>query len=128
MAQQKPEVRVSLQPENLGSVTVEMTRSEDGALHVLLHAENPRAQSILEKSAAGLQTLLMDSTQGAVQVQVERQQSSQGGQQQPFDQDGRSGQQGQNGQQGQQSRHQQQDTDFLQQLRLGLIPLDAEAS
>lgn len=127
--QNESSVRVSLTPESLGSVTVELTRKEDGGLHILLHADNPRTQSILEKSAAGLQSLLMDGARGAVQVQVERQENSQGGQQHPYDQEGQSGgQQGQSGRQDQQSQQQRREADFLQQLRLGLIPLDGEAS
>lgn len=126
--QNQPDVRVFLQPESLGSITVELTRTEDGALQILLHADNPRAQALLEKSASNLQGLLAESTQSTVQVQVERQQNSQGGAQHPYDQEGQSGQQGQNARQDQQSQRRQQEVDFLQQLRLGLIPVDAEAS
>lgn len=119
-------VTVTLQPESLGNVTVELTRGQDGVLHVLLNAESPKTQTLLEKGALNLQGLLMDSTQGTVQVQVERQQEGQQSQQHPYDQDSQGGQQ----QQQEQSRQRQpqRDVDFLQQLRLGLIPLDGAAS
>ena len=119
-------VKVSLQPERLGSVTVELTRGADGALRVLLHADSARTLSLLERSAAGLQHMLADGAQGTVQVQVERQQAEQPGQQHPYDQN--SGQGGQR-QQEQPGRHQrQQEADFLQQLRLGLVSMEGEAS
>jgi hypothetical protein len=74
-----------------------------------------------------LQELLGAQGQKDVQIQVARQQESQ---QSDPSYDGRNG--AQNGQSGQQQEQRQQqarqDQDFLQQLRLGLIPLDGEAS
>ena len=123
-ALQSGETRVELQlnPENLGKVTVEMTWKDDGGLVVQIHAENRETQNLLNKNASGLEALLGRE----VQVEVPRQEESQ--RQDLYEQ------------QQQQHRHQQQqeerreqrkshpgDTEnFLQQLRLGLIPMEGE--
>ena len=114
---------VRLNPGNLGQVDVKLTLTQDGALQVELRAENPQTQQLLEKESMGLQHMLMRSTQQEVQIQVARQQESQ---QQAFE-DGRQGSHHQNPQQERrEERHSAED--FLQQLRLGLIPVEAEAS
>ena len=118
------ETRVELQltPENLGKVTVEMTWSQDGGLVVQIHAENRETQNLLNKNTTNLAELLGRETQREVRVEVPRQEESQ--RQDLYEQ-----------QQEQQRRQQQQEQrrkqaasgeDFLQQLRLGLIPLDGE--
>ena len=116
------ETRVELQltPENLGKVTVEMTWSKDGGLVVQLHAENRETRNLLTKNTAGLEQLLGRETQQEVRVEVPRQEESQ--REDLYEQ-----------QQEQHRRHQQEQRrkqesgeDFLQQLRLGLIPLDGE--
>lgn len=120
-------VEINLTPESLGNVRVEITRSQDGSLHVALSADTVQTRSLLEKHAGNLQNLLVDRNQGMVQVEVQRQQESQQNQNQNQNPnnsyDGRNGH-GQ-GQQQEQRRGQQQSErgeDFLQQLRLGLIP------
>ena len=115
---------LQLTPENLGAVTVELTRGADGALRVVLSAERLQTQGLLEKHMSGLQTLLANNSQEPVQIEVQRQQEAQ-----PYNNhsyDGSSGngkggyqQQGQN-----QQQQRQQGNDFLQQLRLGLVPMD----
>lgn len=116
------ETRVELQltPENLGKVTVELTWNKDGGLVVQLHAENRETQNLLSKNTAGLEQLLGRETQQEVRVEVPRQEESQ--RQDLYEQ-----------QQEQHRRHQQEQRrkqesgeDFLQQLRLGLVPLDGE--
>lgn len=117
-------IEIRLTPENLGTVVVEMTQSSDGALHVVLRASGDKAMNLLSEHAANLGSLLQSGTQGTVQVEVQRQQESQQSQQQR-NQDNQ--QQGGNHPQDQQQEHRQRhDTaqDFLQQLRLGLIPLE----
>ena len=124
-ALQKGETRVevTLTPENLGKVTVEVTLREDGTLHVALHAESSQTRGLLERSADNLMAMLGRDARQEVQVEVPRQQESQ---QQNFYDDGRQGR----GQQehGQQERRQEQRSgeDFLHQLRLGLVPGDGE--
>ncbi|WP_295751311.1 flagellar hook-length control protein FliK [uncultured Oscillibacter sp.] len=122
-ALQNGETRVELQltPENLGKVTVEMTWSKDGGLVVQMHAENRGTQNLLEKNLSGLETLLSRETQQEVRVEVPRQEESQ--RQDLYEQ-----QQNQHRRQQQEERKSQQSDseNFLQQLRLGLIPMEGE--
>ncbi len=114
-------VELQLTPENLGKVTVELTLSKDGGLVVQLHAENRETQSLLSKNTAGLEALLGRETAQEVRVEVPRQEESQ--RQDLYEQ-----QQQQHRQHRQEERRRQEtdSEDFLQQLRLGLIPLDGE--
>ena len=113
-------LELQLQPAELGRIRVEMRWSDEGALHVILHAESTRTQSLLEKDMASLQTLLGRETQQEVKVELPREQEAP---RQSFD-DGRQngGQQHHQQEQRQSSRHSGQD--FLHQLRLGLIPAE----
>lgn len=113
-------LELQLQPAELGRIRVEMRWSDEGALHVVLHAESTRTQNLLEKDMAGLQTLLGRETQQEVKVELPREQEAP---RQSFD-DGRQngGQQHHQQEQRQSSRHSGQD--FLHQLRLGLIPAE----
>lgn len=115
-------VEIQLAPENLGKVTVEVTLHEDGALHVVLHAENSQTRGLLERSADNLMAMLGREARQEVQVEVPRQQESQ---QQNF-YDGRQGHEHQSRQQQQQRQERQGGEDFLHQLRLGLVPGDGE--
>ena len=122
-ALQNGETRVELQltPENLGKVTVEMTWSKDGGLVVQMHAENRGTQELLGKNTAGLEQLLGRETGQEVRVEVPRQEESQ--RQDLYEQQQ---EHHQRRQQEQRQRHETSGEDFLQQLRLGLIPLDGE--
>ena len=113
-------LELQLQPAELGRIRVEMRWSDEGALHVILHAESTRTQNLLEKDMASLQTLLGRETQQEVKVELPREQEAP---RQSFD-DGRQngGQQHHQQEQRQSSRHSVQD--FLHQLRLGLIPAE----
>lgn len=116
-------VELRLSPENLGTVTVQLTRSQDGSLHVVLQAADSRAAELLERHASGLENILAGGNRNTVEVEVQRQQESPQSQNQhlPFDKDGNSGQRQQRQQQQQQQQTHGQD--FMQQLRLGLFPL-----
>lgn len=119
-------VRIQLTPENLGSVTVEITRSAEGIIRVALSAHSTETRGLLERHAGELQGLLTNRTQQDVEVNVQHNQEGQQGQNQQNPYDGRSGH-GQSGQEGRrQSRREQPEhgQDFMQQLRLGLIPTD----
>ena len=119
----KGETKVELQltPEHLGKITIELTKQENGALHVVLHAENNHTKTLLERDMVNMQHLLSRDTQQDVQVEVHSQQETQ--QKEFYD-----GHQRQNQQQQQEQHHQQKNGgDFLNQLRLGLIPEDEEA-
>lgn len=116
-------VEIQLNPASLGTVKVELTRSADGAMHVLLSADTLRTSNLLERHAAQLQNLLGNQNNAPVQVEVQRGQEDQGANDQHGQGDG------QNGQQQQQEEHRHghrhaQDQDFMQQLRLGLVPGD----
>ena len=123
LEQGESRITVQLTPHNLGRVEIELTHAKDGSMQVTLRAENRMTQQLLEKESAGLQTALMRSTQQEVQVEVPRQQE---GHRQSFEDDRQQGHQ-QNPQQEQKGRR-NNSSDFLNQLRLGLVPLNAEAS
>ena len=116
------ETRVELQltPENLGKVTVEMTWSKDGGLVVQMHAENRETRDLLSRNTAGLEQLLGRETQQEVRVEVPRQEESQ--REDLYEQQ----QEQHRRRQQEQRRKQESGEDFLQQLRLGLIPLEGE--
>ncbi|MGI6255413.1 MAG: flagellar hook-length control protein FliK [Acutalibacter sp.] len=114
-------VEIQLNPAELGNVKIEVTRSAEGAIYVVLSAEHAQTQSLLEHHAAGLQSMLMGSSGTEnVQVQVNRHQEGQQAENQNYD--GSSGNGRENQQQREHQRQQQEGTDFLQQLRLGLVP------
>lgn len=115
-------VRIQLTPENLGEVTVEISRSAEGVLRVALSASSADTRSLLERHAGDLQGMLNGRTEQSVEVSVQRQQESQQDQNQQHSYDGHNG----SAQDGQDRRRQQREhttpEDFMQQLRLGLIP------
>ena len=115
-------VEVQLTPEHLGKITVELRQRDDGSLHILLHAENSQTRLLLEKDLGGLQMLLHRNTNQDVQVEVPRQQEAQ---QDMYREDRQ--EQG-HGQRQQQQEKPHSSDDFLQQLRLGLIPAEEAAS
>ena len=114
-------IEVTLTPDNLGKLTVEVARGADGTLNVVLHTATERTANLLERGLDGLRQALAASAGREAQIEVRG-----GGeaQQQFLNPDG---QNGQNRQQQQQDgrRHEQRNAqDFLQQLRLGLVDVD----
>lgn len=122
-ALQSGETRVEIQltPENLGKITIEMTHSSNGNLVVQIHAENRETQNLLSKNSTHLAELLGRETEQEVRVEVPRQEESQ--RQDLYEQQQ---EQHRRHQQEQRRKHEASSEDFLQQLRLGLIPLDGE--
>lgn len=119
-------VRIQLTPENLGSVTVEITRSAEGILKVALTAGSADTRNLLERHAGDLQGMLSSRTGQSVEVSVQRQPESQQNQNQQHSYDGHNGHP-QDGREQQHSRRGHANAqDFMQQLRLGLIPTDGE--
>lgn len=120
-------VRVRLNPQSLGEVTVELRQSAEGVLHVAITAQNNQTRGLLDRHAGDLQGLLSARGQ-AVEVEVQQPQENQQNQNQ--NQNQQRNYEGQNGhgqgQDGQEERRQRRShtsgQDFLQQLRLGLIP------
>lgn len=127
MGQGESMVRIRLNPEHLGEVTVEISQNADGILHIALSARSGETRSLLERSAGELQGLLGSRTQQTVEVEVQRGQESQQNQQRQQSYDGHNGH-AQDGreQERRQRRTQTHGQDFMQQLRLGLIPVDGE--
>ena len=117
-------LEIQLSPANLGSVTVEFIRSPEGALHVVLHAENGQAAHFLNDHAQALGLMLQDTVRGEVRVEVPQPQQGQQLWQQP-DQGGQ--QQHQHQQHQQQTPPRQEAEAFLHQLRLGLLQTAPEA-
>ena len=121
LANGQTRVDIQLNPENLGKITIQMTAGEDGKLLVVLHAENRDTQNLLSKDMTKLAELLGRETQQEVRVEVPRQEESQ--RQDLYEQQQ---EQRQRQQQEQRRKRETAGEDFLQQLRLGLIPLDGE--
>lgn len=117
-------VEIKLNPANLGSVTAEFTRTPEGVLHVVLHAETEQTAKLLSDHAANLGMLLQDGNRGEVRVQVAQPQENQSAWQQP-DQEG--GRQQQHSQQQQRNTPRQEAETFLHQLRLGLVERATDA-
>ena len=114
-------VQPQLTPENLGKVTVEMTWGKEGNLVVQIHAENRGTQDLLSRSTTELAQLLGREARQEVRVEVPRQEESQ--RQDLYEQQQ---EHHQRHQQEQRRRQERSGEDFLQQLRLGLIPMDGE--
>lgn len=116
-------VEIKLTPETLGSVKIEITQDHSGVMHIVINAESGQTRGLLEKHVSGLQNMLADRGYQTVQIEVrEQQENRQTNERQDSFQDGRNGQGGQ--QQEQRRQHAPRTEDFLQQLRLGLIPLE----
>lgn len=109
------QIKIQLAPEHLGTLTIELTRMQDGALQVVLHATTEKAANLLSSRSGELGAMLQSNTQATVQVEVQRQENTQQYQQQ-------NQQHGEQGRQ-QQNPHRQRSEDFMQQLRLGLVSL-----
>jgi flagellar hook-length control protein FliK len=107
-------VELKLAPEHLGKLSVELTQGK--------HAENEQAMKLLQEHSATLVSMLHGSHSGEIQVEVPRPQQGEQPWQQPEQQPGQ--QHGRNPQE--QGRQRQSTEDFLQQLRLGLLGVEAE--
>ena len=117
-------VEITLTPETLGKLTVEITRGTDGTLNIVLHTASERAANLLEKGADGLRQMLTANAQRDVQVQVRGNEETQ---QQFLNPDGQNEQQRQGQQQQGRRREERQNAqDFMQQLRLGLVEVNGE--
>lgn len=115
-------VEIHLAPQNLGSLTIEMTKDASGALQIVLHASNAKAASVLNQHMDGLQMAMRSYSQEEVRIEIQRSDESQQQHFRQADPDGR----------GQQQNHRQQERReeehagdaFLQKLRLGLFGTD----
>ena len=122
LEQGESRVEIALSPENLGRMTVEITRTGDGALHVVLGAASEKVTALLQQNSSNLHSLLAANNQGEVHIQVQQEQPAQE-QPNPF----MNPDEGRGQQQQQQHKPQQQPSeDFVQQLRLGLVDRDTQ--
>ena len=119
-------VELTLEPEHLGKLVVEITRSDSGALHIVLSATTSRAAALLGQNTGNLQHLLMNQNRPEVQIQVR---GGEEAQQQFLNPNGQNPQEQHRQQQHRQEQRRQHTQDFMQQLRLGLVtipePVDA---
>ena len=119
-------VTTKLSPENLGSVTVSLSKGQDGVLHVALAAESEHTLRLLTEHTANLSSLLQSSGQSEVRVDIRQTQENQQ-QQQPWQQPDSNRQGSGDGQNRRQNQEQQHSgVGFIQQLRLGLLDLDGK--
>lgn len=119
-------LEIKLSPANLGTVTAEFTRTPEGVLHVVLHAETEQTARLLSDHASSLGLILQDNTRSEVRIQVAQPQENQSAWQHP-DQDGGQQQQQQSHQQQQRNTPRQEAETFLHQLRLGLVQRETDA-
>ncbi len=97
-----------------------------GALAVTISAHNDDTRALLDRHSANLQELLGGRVRESVEVNVQRNQESQQNQNQQHSYDGHNGH-AQDGQERRQPRQRHASPeDFMQQLRLGLIPGDED--
>lgn len=113
-------VQIRLTPEGLGELNITITRTESGALSVILRAADPKALNLLQQHTTDLHNTMANAMRSEVQIEVHETQNSQ--QQQLLNPDGQQ-EHGQQRQQPQQQREKQESNDFMQKLRLGLTEL-----
>ena len=116
-------VELKLTPEHLGTVTVELTRGQDGVLQIVMRTENHNTLKLLSEHSHTLSALLQGNGQKSeVRVDVPQTQDSQQLWQEHEQEKGQ--QQHQNSRQ--QEQKQSSSEDFFHQLRLGLFQTEVE--
>ena len=115
-------IQIHLAPQNLGSLTIEMTKDASGALQVVLHTSSAKAAGVLNQHMDGLQAALRGYSQEEVRIEVQRNEESQQQHFRQADPDGRGSQQHQ--QQGGRREEKHTGEAFMQKLRLGLFGAD----
>lgn len=109
-------VTIKLNPEGLGTVTVQITQALDGALQVVLQAADDTATALLQNHVNQLSQALQGTTGQTVSVEVSDPEEAM---EQGMDQENQGGH-------GQEKEEEREETepiyseDFMQQLRLGL--------
>ena len=109
-------VELQLEPQNLGRIKIELVQKDNGELHILLHAEHSEVRDLLENRLPEMQQLIRENTQQNVTVRVPEQEQNR---EQFENQQQRQGQQNPQQEQRHEPKHRE---DFLNQLRLGLVP------
>ena len=115
-------IEIRLNPQNLGSLVIQMTKDTAGVLQVVLHAASPKAEGLLNQHLNSLHSALQAYGHEEIRIEVQRGGESQ---QQDFrqaDPDGRG--QHQHRQQQERQEERQGSEEFMQKLRLGLFGLE----
>ena len=115
-------IEIRLNPQNLGSLVIQMTKDTAGVLQVVLHAASPKAEGLLNQHLNSLHSALQAYGHEEIRIEVQRGGESQ---QQDFrqaDPDGRG--QHQHRQQQERQEERQGGEEFMQKLRLGLFGLE----
>lgn len=115
------QIQIRLAPEGLGEVNVTISRTENGALSIVLRAADPKAVNLLMQHTNDLQHNMANAVRGEVQIEVREPQNSQ--QQQLLNPDGQQNREQREQQRQRQERQKQENDEFLQKLRLGLTDL-----
>lgn len=115
-------VKLSLTPASLGNIEIELSQNVQGSLQVVIHTTTEKATNLLLHHSQDLGQLLQASNNANVQISVDQQSEKQAYQENYSQHNG-----GHGGYQQQQHRHTTNE-DFLNQLRLGLISTDEQAS
>lgn len=115
-------IEIRLNPQNLGSLVIEMTKDTAGVLQVVLHASTPKAEGLLNQHLSGLHSALQGYGHEEVRLEVQHSEQSEQQHFRQADPDGR----GQHQHRQQQERHEEPGSgeEFMQKLRLGLFGLE----
>ncbi len=110
---------LQLSPSSLGNITVEMSRTPEGALNVILIAENDAAARLINEHSSKLGAMLLNTNAEQVKVEVVQVQESEQSRYEQQDNPNRQSKGNENRQQNQR-QNEQNPQDFMQRLRLGI--------
>lgn len=121
MLEETNEFELQLQPEELGKIKIKLV-IEAGKISIAMSCENQKAADILAANGGRLKAIVEERTGSETNVQVQQEDETAYHQQERQNQDGRSNEQGY-AEQRQNKKNQKDASDFVQQLRLGLLDL-----
>ncbi len=118
-------VRIQLNPANLGSVTIELTRDAAGVISIVMTPETARAAEILTQNSSSLMAALTEKGEftASIAIVVPENNENAGMMMNP---DGHNGNAQEDEEDGKKKKHDDRTegvnaADFLSQLRLGLV-------
>lgn len=121
MLEETNEFELQLHPEELGKIKIKLV-IEAGKISIAMSCENQKAADILAANGGRLKAIVEERTGSETNVQVQQEDETAYHQQERQNQDGRSNEQGY-AEQRQNKKNQNDASDFVQQLRLGLLDL-----
>lgn len=121
MLEETNEFELQLQPEELGKIKIKLV-IEAGKISIAMSCENQKAADILAANGGRLKAIVEERTGSETNVQVQQESETAYQQQERQNQDGRSNEQGY-AEHRQNKKNQKDASDFVQQLRLGLLDL-----